>query len=431
MVSSPVVPILAFLVGIGVVVWSVEEFVEHVAEAAVDLGVSTFLLTVLLAGIDLENAVLGIAAAAGDLPDVALGTVFGEALFVLGAAVGLAGVVVPFEESTPREYLALTAISPALLALLGADGRLSRLDGAILLVAFAPLLWAVYRLESKQPTRFLETEEADEIEDEGAGDAPENYDEDDREWVELGIVLLAVVGMTAGSELAVSGVREILDAFGFVGLAFGATAMSFIASLEEILLTVEPVRDGRPEVGIGNVVGSVLFFVTANAGASRWSTRWNSRGRSARSTGPFSSGRWRSCWRSSAGAKSAESRAGCFSRSTRATGWRTTRSDAERTRSRRGRLRATRVAGPSERPTDGSDTPVRPAPSPPRAPPPVPAGRTARRRRCRGRPAPPPVRPPRGRSAASEARRSRSRALLGADSAGGRRATGRPATAGR
>jgi cation:H+ antiporter len=42
--------------------------------------------------------------------------------------------------------------------------------------------------------------------------------------------------------------------------------MSFIASLEELFLTVEPVRRGRPHIGVGNVVGSMLFFVSANAG---------------------------------------------------------------------------------------------------------------------------------------------------------------------
>ncbi|WP_435179043.1 sodium:calcium antiporter [Halorussus sp. AFM4] len=264
MVASPLIPVVVFLVGIGLVVWSVEEFVEHVAEAATGIGVSTFLLTVLLAGIDLENAVLGIAAAAGDLPDVALGTVFGEALFILGAAVGLAGVLVPFEEATPREYLALTAVSPVLLGALSLDGRLSRVDGLVLLVGFAPLLWAVYRWEADRSTRYLEAEDADEIQAEAA--EPAGDDEDDRDLVELGLVLLAVVGMTAGSELAVMGARDVLDAFDLRGLAFGATVMSFIASLEEILLTVEPVREGRPAVGIGNVVGSMLFFVTANAG---------------------------------------------------------------------------------------------------------------------------------------------------------------------
>lgn len=72
--------------------------------------------------------------------------------------------------------------------------------------------------------------------------------------------------MTAGSELAVSGARELLTAFDVTGLAFGATVMSFVASLEELFLTLEPVRQGRAHLGVGNVVGSVLFFVTANVG---------------------------------------------------------------------------------------------------------------------------------------------------------------------
>ncbi|WP_135828397.1 sodium:calcium antiporter [Halorussus halobius] len=260
MVASPAVSVALFLAGLALVVWSVEAFVEHVAEAAAGIGVSTFLLTVVLAGVDLENAVLGVAAAAGDLPDVALGTVFGEALFVLGAAVGLAGVVDPFATETPREYLALTAASPAPFLAASADGTVSRFDGLVLVVAFVPLVWAVYRWEARRTTRYLEAEDA---EVDGVGEADDGTDRSPRD---LAAVALAVVGMTVGSELAVTGARAVLDAFGLAGLAFGATVMSFVASLEELLLTVEPVREGRPEVGVGNVVGSVLFFVTANVG---------------------------------------------------------------------------------------------------------------------------------------------------------------------
>jgi len=72
--------------------------------------------------------------------------------------------------------------------------------------------------------------------------------------------------MTIGSELAVIGTHGILKQFNLDGLAFGATIMSFIASLEEIMLTAKPVREGKPEIGIGNVIGSMLFFMTANAG---------------------------------------------------------------------------------------------------------------------------------------------------------------------
>lgn len=158
------------------------------------------------------------------------------------------------------------ALSPALLFAVGADGGLSRLDGLVLLVAFVLFLWAIYRWENQQKTRYLDAE-ADEFPDvDGGIEEEEEPLAGGAGLLELGILLATVIGMTVGSELAVTGARGILDAFGLVGLAFGATIMSFIASLEEILLTVEPVRAGRPEVGIGNIIGSTLFFVTANAG---------------------------------------------------------------------------------------------------------------------------------------------------------------------
>ena len=270
-----------FLVGVVLVIESVETFVEAIAESALALGVSGFFLTVLLAGTDLENAVLGLAAVVEGLPDLALGTVFGEALFVLAASLGVAGTVTPFETDVPRTYLLLMLGAPALFFVLALDGTLSQFDGAVLTLAYLPLLGAVYVLESRSGTRYLAAEEVEASIGDDDGDADGGrFDLDidlDLPWVDavrerhegwfrLGVALLATVGMTVGSELAVSGARVVLTAFGLTGLAFGATVMSFVASLEELFLTVEPIRQGRPHLGVGNVAGSTLFFVTANAG---------------------------------------------------------------------------------------------------------------------------------------------------------------------
>lgn len=270
-VPPELISLALFLVGVVLVIASVETFIEAVAESALTLGMSGFFLTVVLAGTDLENAILGLAAVVDGLPGLALGTVFGEALFVLGAAVGLAGVLTPFETSVPRSYLLLTLAAPALLFALALDGTLSRFDGAVLTLAFLPLLGVVYALERNQRTRYLSAEEVEEALEEDESEENEDATDDSlREryegWYQLGVALVATVGMTVGSELAVTGARGLLSVLGVTGLAFGATVMSFIASLEELFLTVEPVRQGRPHLGVGNVVGSVLFFVTANVG---------------------------------------------------------------------------------------------------------------------------------------------------------------------
>jgi cation:H+ antiporter len=288
-VSGELLSVVLFLVGVAIVIVSVETFIEAVAEGALALGVSGFFLTVVLAGTDLENVILGVAAAFDELPDLALGTVFGEALFILGAAVGIAGVLVPFETEVPRNYLGLMLLAPFLFFGLALDGTLSRFDGAVLTATFVPYLVLIYFLESRTDTRYLSAEDVELMEDEGAWGGDDDEDDED-EWFDLdldldvddfveervseryegpayvAVAVVAAIGMTVGSELAVSGAEDLLTLLGVTGLAFGATVMSFIASLEELFLTVEPVRRDRPHIGVGNVVGSMLFFVSANAG---------------------------------------------------------------------------------------------------------------------------------------------------------------------
>lgn len=291
------VGVVFFLAGVVLVIVSVETFVEAVAESALALGISGFFLTVLLAGMDLENAVLGLAAVFDRLPALALGTVFGEALFILGAAVGLAGVIAPFETDVPRSYLLLLLGAPVLFLLLAKDGTLTRFDGALLTAGYLPALAVVYLLERGSETNYLSAEEVEELvdaEDPDVADAQDDtavgatdddgfdldldlnldvdwpwlntFRERNEGWYRLSIAVAAVLSMTVGSELTVVGARQLLHSLAISGLAFGATVMSFVASLEELFLTVEPVRQGRPHLAVGNVVGSVLFFVTANAG---------------------------------------------------------------------------------------------------------------------------------------------------------------------
>ncbi|AGB31429.1 sodium/calcium exchanger membrane protein [Natrinema pellirubrum DSM 15624] len=295
--SSPVALVALFLVGVVLVIWCVEVFIEAVARSAVSLGLSGFFLAVVLAGIDLENAVLGVTAAFVALPDLALGTVFGESLFVLAVAVGLAGLLVPFRTAVPRAYLLMLVLVPLPAFALSLDGRLTPLEGAGLLVLFVPLLGYIFRRERRTETTFLlsaEVQDAVPLEG-GAEPRPETPDggdltasesdgqtaddgwdldldefvpafEDRSGLFNLGVAALAVAGMTIGSGITVVSAEAIFVALGISGLAFGATVLSFIASLEELALTVEPVRRNRPELAVGNVIGSTVFYVTANVG---------------------------------------------------------------------------------------------------------------------------------------------------------------------
>lgn len=289
-----------FLLGVILVIWCVEVFIEALAQSAVSLGISGFFLAVILAGVDVENAVLGITAAFVELPDLALGTVFGESLFVLAIAVGIAGLFVPFRMDVPRGYLLMLLLVPLPALGLSLTGTIGRVEGAALLLLFVPLVAAIFWQEQRTETTYLLAEEVGEAvglevenesepdggtsaskyareSDDALGDRWElDVDLDLDEFVpelshrsglfNIGVAVLATVGMTVGSMLTVVSAEALFVAFGISGLAFGATVLSFIASIEELALTVEPVRQDRPHLAVGNVVGSTVFYTTANVG---------------------------------------------------------------------------------------------------------------------------------------------------------------------
>lgn len=63
-----------------------------------------------------------------------------------------------------------------------------------------------------------------------------------------------------------TGTEAIIASYGIGGTVSGATIATAVLTVEDVFLTVEPIRKGAPEIGIGNVVGSVIFSVTANLG---------------------------------------------------------------------------------------------------------------------------------------------------------------------
>lgn len=257
-ISSPFVAIGAFIAGVVLIVYSVEELVENITKAAVVTGLSTFMLAVIFAGLDFENWAFGIASILRDLPGVAVGSALGSGLFLVGVAVAIGGFVVPFETTIDTDYLVLLLLSPLLLLVFIIDGTVSRWDGVALLVVFGLILGYFYREErrGRETFRDEEAEEAvEEVEAEGHG-----------RWYYLGLSAVFVVGIVIGSELAVRGARGIVVLFGINQTVFGMTFVGMAMALEEVTLVVAPVREGRPSIAVGNIVGSLIFFATGNIG---------------------------------------------------------------------------------------------------------------------------------------------------------------------
>jgi cation:H+ antiporter len=80
------------------------------------------------------------------------------------------------------------------------------------------------------------------------------------------MLLVAVGGIAVGAEASATGVEGILATWDLTGTFVGVTLVTVLFTIDDVLLIVEPLRLGYSEVAVGGVIGSLLFFVTANVG---------------------------------------------------------------------------------------------------------------------------------------------------------------------
>ena len=252
---STLAAVLLLAGGLALVLLSAEKVVEGAAGTARGFGLSAFVVGVVFLGFDPEN--LGVGAVGGyeGVAGIALGSILGAAMVAIALALGITALVAPMElRRAPLAVVALPVGSVALFGLLALDGRLSRLDGAVLLAAYAAAVACVFLLARRGIT--IEPREAKELEEaERLG-----------RWQAAGLLVLALAAILAGSELIVRASESLLDRFGVSDTLYGMTVLAFLVSIEEVARELPAALRGRPEISLGNVVGSVFAFFLMNAG---------------------------------------------------------------------------------------------------------------------------------------------------------------------
>src|SRR5215210_8738148 len=142
--SSGLVSVALLGAGIATIVLGAEAFFDGLHATARRIGISTFCLTVLISGLEVENIAAGLAANFAGFPGAAAGTVLGGTTFITLGVAGLGAVLVPFRVSLPRPFLLTTAFAGAPLALLGADGALSPTAGGMLIATFCVAMFTLH-----------------------------------------------------------------------------------------------------------------------------------------------------------------------------------------------------------------------------------------------------------------------------------------------
>jgi cation:H+ antiporter len=272
--------IFVFISGATLLVYSAERLIDSLVGAAAGLKISLFLLAIVFTGIEFDDIVLGVALELEELEGVALGLVLGTGVAFSGVVLALGAILAPTKVGVPRDYIVIFAAAPLIMLAFALAEPISVAEGVVLLGLFAVFVAYVTVREIRRETPTFRSwevyEEIAELEGEKQTEVPRDeavatmmpFGTGLRHpgWPSLGMAVLALAGIVIGAATVSTGTEGILEEYGLEGTLFGATIITAVLTIEDLFLTVEPIRRGVPEIGVGNVIGSLIFTVTGKLG---------------------------------------------------------------------------------------------------------------------------------------------------------------------
>jgi cation:H+ antiporter len=245
--------VLAICIGLVVLLWSADRFVDGAAVMARHYGMPPLLIGMLVIGFGTsapEIVVSGLASWQGS-PGLALGNGFGSNIANIALILGFTAVLSPIavHSQVLKKELPLLVVATLVVGYLMLDLEISRLDGWLMLLAFVFIIgFAIYQaLRKTNDDGFIAEVEAELAEKEMPISKAII-------WVVFGLILL-----TVSSRFLVWGAINVAEFFNVSDLVIGLTVIALGTSLPELAASISAVRKNEHDLAIGNVIGSNLF----------------------------------------------------------------------------------------------------------------------------------------------------------------------------
>lgn len=246
---------LALVLGLVVLVYAADWFVDGASSIARNFGVSPLLIGLTIVGLGTsapEIMVSSLASLQGN-PGLAVGNAIGSNIANMGLILGATALIAPLafhSRLLKRELPVLMLISIACYGL-ALDG-LSVFDGVLMLLGLVVFLyWLIHSAMAERKNDAL----AKEVEAEVPEEMPKI-----KAWI---FFMVGLLGLLISSKVLVWAAVNIAYAMGVSDLVIGLTIVALGTSLPELAASVGSVLKGEDDLAIGNVIGSNVYNLLA------------------------------------------------------------------------------------------------------------------------------------------------------------------------
>ncbi len=258
MLSSLLLPSAILIIGLVLLVWSSDVFIEGAASTAKHLSISPLVIGVVVLGFgtSMPEIVVATLASLDNSPGLAVGNAVGSNIANIALVLGITAIIAPIVVKSSilkRELPVLLAVTIGAY-LLVLDGHLGFSDGIILVIALIIVMfWMIKTNKSMKKSDPMAEETQQELED-----MPLLSRNKALFYLIGGLIILMI-----SAKMMVYGAEDIAHFFEVPDVVIGLTIIAIGTSLPELAAAIAAARKNEADLMIGNIVGSNLFNILA------------------------------------------------------------------------------------------------------------------------------------------------------------------------
>ena len=244
---------LLLIIGFVLLIKGADFFVEGSSSLARFLKIPSVIigLTIVAMGTSAPEASVSINAALAGNNDIAVSNIIGSNIFNGLVVVGICAFISGFKTNKDilKRDMPVNILITAILCVMIADGRLSRLEGILLLSGM--IFYIVNMIFSALKTRS-------------------SYPDEKSMPLYKSLIFIAggLVAVIFGGNLVVNNASQIAVSFGVSQNFIGLTIVAIGTSLPELVTSIVATRKGDSGLALGNAIGSNIFNILFILGMS-------------------------------------------------------------------------------------------------------------------------------------------------------------------
>jgi cation:H+ antiporter len=228
------------LLGIAILVWGANKFVDHASVIAKHMGISDLVigLTLIAFGTSAPEIFVGISSIINQNEEIALGTAIGSNISNIALIFGVSCLYLTGPSKTQLWNFVPFGLSVILLGLTLVDGKISFNESMGFVGILMIFMFVLFKTDGLAEEDSLDSSEFGHS---------------------LLVSLIGLVALIAGANIAVIYAENTALLLGVPQLIIGLTIIALGTSLPELAATIVALKKGKHQMVVGNIIGSNVF----------------------------------------------------------------------------------------------------------------------------------------------------------------------------